>query len=209
MPGESQSRQQSSTGKPGEGKSPSDSQGQQPSQSKSQPGQQQGSPSSQPGQSQGQPGQSQGGKPSLGEQIGNLFQESGSEQSGSPNGDNQRTSMPLTGEEYREWSDQMRDLEEMVPSTELRSQVATIRERARQMRIDLKRHSKAPDMDLVQTSIYGPMVELQQVIAEELARRNPNEKLVPIDRDPVPEKYSALLQKYYEELARQRTDRAE
>lgn len=215
MPGESQSQegqagessQQSSKGQPSEGQSPSDSQGQQPGQSQSQSGQQKGSPSAQPGQSQGQPGKSPGTTPNLGQQIGNLFQESGSEQAGSPNGGNQRTSMPLTGEEYREWSDQMRDLEEMVPSTELRSQVATIRERARQMRIDLKRHSKAPDMDLVQTSIYGPMVELQQVIAEELARRNPNEKLVPIDRDPVPDKYSALLQKYYEELARQRSGR--
>lgn len=135
----------------------------------------------------------------LGQQLGNLFQEQGSPNGGGTAGPQR----PLTGDEYREWSDRMRDLEEMVTTPELRSQVATIRDRARQMRIDLKRHSKAPDWDLVRTSIYGPMVELQQLIAEELARRAPDEQLVPIDRDPIPEKYADLLQKYYEELARQ------
>lgn len=219
MPGSSPSEvsqqgksQQPNANQPGEsqsqtGQSPSHSE----SQSSSQSGQQSSSSNGTPGESQGseqQSSQPSDSKPNLGQQIGNLFQESPNSPSGSASagGGNRQVSMPLTGDEYREWSDQMRDLEEMVPSQELRSRVATIRERARQMRIDLKRHSKAPDRELVQTSIYGPMVELQQVIAEELARRNPDEKLVPIDRDPVPEKYSGLLKQYYEELARQRTD---
>lgn len=160
-------------------------------QSAPQPGQQSGSPSA------------AGGRPqsasNLGQQLGNLFQEQSSPNGGGTAGPQR----PLTGDEYREWSDRMRDLEEMVTTPELRSQVATIRDRARQMRIDLKRHSKAPDWELVRTSIYGPMVELQQLIAEELARRAPDDQLVPIDRDPIPEKYTDLLQKYYEELARQ------
>ena len=60
----------------------------------------------------------------------------------------------------------MRDLEEMVSDPDLRSQIAMVRDRARQLRIDVKRHSKAPDWDLVRTSIYGPMLELQKQIAE-------------------------------------------
>ncbi len=203
QPGENPSTTSSKgeQGKPGQGQQKGEGQNGQ-GQKGEQPGQQSGEqPGQQPGKQPGQSGQQSGQSGSnLGEQIGNLFQESNSQNGGGQTGSNR----PLTGDEYREWSDRMRDLEEMVTTPELRSQVATIRDRARQMRIDMKRHSKSPDWDLVRTSIYGPMLELQQVIAEEIARRDPNESLVPIDRDPIPDKYTDLLQKYYEELARQR-----
>jgi hypothetical protein len=94
----------------------------------------------------------------------------------------------------------MRDIEEMVADPELRGEVATIRERARDVRIEVKRHSKQPNWELVRTSIYGPMLELQQRLAEEIARRSPNERLVPIDRDPVPDRYAELVREYYERL---------
>ena len=110
--------------------------------------------------------------------------------------------MPLTGGEYQAWSDRMRDIEEMLTSPELRAQVAMIRDRARQMRVDVKRHSKQPNWALVRTTIYGPMLELQDLVAQELARRNPDENLVPIDRDPVPDKYADLVREYYEQLSR-------
>lgn len=183
-------------GPPGES-SPSSSESGKPG-----PGEQQtGTKASQAaGQNQSQPGQGEG-KPNLGQQIGSLFQQGGSENGGG----NLGPGRPLTGDEYREWSDRMRDLEEMVTTPELRTQVATIRDRARQVRLEMQRHSKAPDWGFVRTSIYGPMVELQQVIAEELARRDPQAQLVPIDRDPVPDQYTGLLQKYYEELARQKS----
>ena len=96
----------------------------------------------------------------------------------------------------------MRDLEEMVSDPDLRSQIAMVRDRARQLRIDVKRHSKAPDWDLVRTSIYGPMLELQKQIAQEIARREPDRRLVPIDRDPVPEEFESLVREYYERLSR-------
>ncbi len=209
QPGEQPSKGEQSSKQPSNGEQGKQGEGQQ--QKGQQPGQQKGKgqkgeqPSQQPGKQSGESGQQSGqSRSNLGQQIGNLFQENNSQNGGGQKGSNR----PLTGDEYREWSDRMRDLEEMVTTPELRSQVATIRDRARQMRIDMKRHSKSPDWNLVRTSIYGPMLELQQVIAEELARRDPNESLVPIDRDPVPDKYTDLLQKYYEELARQRTRQA-
>lgn len=94
----------------------------------------------------------------------------------------------------------MRDVEEMVSDPDLRSQIAQIRDRARQMRIDVKRHSQSPNWDLVNTSIYGPMLELRTLLAEEIARRDSSDGIVPIDRDPVPERYSELVERYYERL---------
>jgi len=86
----------------------------------------------------------------------------------------------------------------------LRVQAGAVRERARDIRRDFKRHSKTPDWDLVRTEIYGPLLELQTRLAEEVARRRPQTDLVPIDRDPVPEKYSHLVREYYEQLSRAR-----
>lgn len=113
---------------------------------------------------------------------------------------------PVSGGGFREWSDRMRDVEEMLNTPQLRSQAAMIRDRTRLERLDVKRHSKQPNWEMVRSSVYGPLLELQQQVAEELARRDPNKKLVPIDRDPVPEKYSELVREYYEQLSRQQTE---
>ncbi len=110
---------------------------------------------------------------------------------------------PLTGERFTEWSNRLQDVEDLLPTPELRAQATAIRDRARRERIEIKRHSKAPDWELVRTSIYGPLIELESQVAEELARRNPEKQIVPIDRDPVPERYSEFVRSYYEQLSRQ------
>ncbi|QDV50501.1 hypothetical protein Enr17x_25420 [Gimesia fumaroli] len=107
---------------------------------------------------------------------------------------------PITGNQFREWSDRMRDVEEMVGDSELRSKVAQIRERAQSMRAEFKRHSKVPEGDLVNAQILEPLAELQKVLSNEISKRGAQTSLAPIDRDPVPEKYSELVRRYYEEL---------
>jgi len=96
----------------------------------------------------------------------------------------------------------LRDVEEMLDVPELRAEAARILERARNTRQDLKRHSKEPQWELVRMEIAGPLVELRTRVSEELARRESKEALVPIDRDPVPTRYSELVRRYYEELGR-------
>ena len=83
-----------------------------------------------------------------------------------------------------------------------------VRERARDIRREVQSHSEAPNWELVRTSVYGPMLELQQRIAEEIARRTPGEELVPIDRDPVPQRYADLVREYYERLSAERRQTA-
>lgn len=108
---------------------------------------------------------------------------------------------PLTGGDFMRWSDRMRDVEEMVDDPDLRARVAQIRDRARQVRIDLReRHSSAPNWDLVRTEIYGPMLQLRDRLAEEIARRASTDQIVPLDRDPVPDRYAELVEHYYERL---------
>jgi hypothetical protein len=88
----------------------------------------------------------------------------------------------------------------MIDIPELRNEVARVRDRARAMRQELKRHSKSPQWPLVKEQISGPLFEVRNRVAEELARREKSDSLVPIDRDPVPTKYSELVRRYYEKL---------
>ena len=111
-----------------------------------------------------------------------------------------RTSRASDRADYAEWSDRLRDVEEMIDPSDLRNEIARIRDRARAMRVDFKRHSKSPQWDLVKSQIATPLAEVRSRIAEELAHRESNDALVPIDRDPVPAKFSDLVRRYYEKL---------
>jgi hypothetical protein len=84
----------------------------------------------------------------------------------------------------------------------LRKQVATARERARLLRQQFKADRKKPDWAVVQMQVMKPLLEVRDHIADELARRESSDALVPIDRDPVPNRYSDLVRRYYEELGK-------
>jgi archaellum component FlaC len=109
---------------------------------------------------------------------------------------------PLTGDNFVPWSDRLREVEEMIDTPELRNSVAAARERARVMRQEFKKDLKKPDWAVVRLQVISPLVEVRDRIAEELARRESTASLVPIDRDPVPNRYSDLVRKYYEELGK-------
>jgi hypothetical protein len=223
QPGE----QQPGEGQPGEVE-PSEGQGQQPGQQQGQ-GQQQGE-GQQPGQGQQQgegqqPGQGQ--QPGEGQQEG---QQSGAgrgegtpadqEQRGGQGGGNRQASFeqflqqeqggneggfggaggPITGEGFREWTDRMREVEELIDDPEMRAEAARIRDRVRGEREEFKRHSKEPDPTKLQELIAEPLNMLRQRIREEILRKESPDALVPIDRDPVPPQYSEGVRRYYERL---------
>ena len=118
-------------------------------------------------------------------------------------GNNSRTANPITGDDYRQWIDSLRDVEELLIDPARKADVARIREAAREMRVEYKRHAKEPQWDLVRKLIANPLQELRSEVNEELMRlaaeRN---ELVPIDRDPVPSQYQKQLDRYYENLGR-------
>jgi hypothetical protein len=107
---------------------------------------------------------------------------------------------PLAGEDFREWSDRLRDVEEMVEDAELRAEAARIRQRAQGLRAEMKRHSKSPNWDLIKIDLSRPLYELRDRVAEELLRRTSKDAVLPLDRDPVPPKYSEKTRRYYERL---------
>ncbi|HAW01074.1 MAG TPA: hypothetical protein DCX10_04995 [Verrucomicrobiales bacterium] len=117
----------------------------------------------------------------------------GGESSDNPQG-------PLTGNEFREWTDQLREAEEMVDVPELQNDIAAIRDRAQAVRRELRNEGKEPQWDLVQLEIEKPLYEVKKRINEELAKRLSKEAVVPIDRDPVPQEFSDLVRTYYETL---------
>lgn len=107
---------------------------------------------------------------------------------------------PITGQGFVQWSDQVRNVEELIDDPKLRAEVARIREAARAMRAEFKRHSKEPQWGLVRMQILEPLSEIQEKLKEEIARRESPDSLVPIDRDPVPDKYAELVRRYYERI---------
>ncbi len=108
---------------------------------------------------------------------------------------------PLTGGEFREWSDRLRDVEEMIEDPELSAEAARIRDRARGIRMEYKRHSKEPRWSEVRDMVARPLRQLRLQISEELLRRSAaRSALVPIDRDPVPDQFTEQVRRYYEQL---------
>ena len=118
----------------------------------------------------------------------------------SPQGGATRVTSPITGEDFREWSDRLRDVEEMVDNPELRAEAARIRDQARTIRAEMKRHSKDPNWNLIRVNVAAPLVELSNRVSDELLRRTSKQAIVPLDRDPVPPKYSEKTRRYYERL---------
>ncbi len=107
---------------------------------------------------------------------------------------------PIAGDDFLNWSDRLRDVEEMVDDPQLRGQAARIRDRARGFRIDLKRHSTPPTWVLVRLEVFQPLSQLRQRVWEELLKRTSAKMIVPLDRDPVPPKYDDQVRRYYERL---------
>ncbi len=107
---------------------------------------------------------------------------------------------PLTGGSFTEFNERLRDVESMVSDPQLQAEVQKVRDRARNVRAEFKRHTNTPNWDLVRSSVHQPMLELQQRLADEIARRESPDSLVPVDRDPVPSRYRDLVRSYYERL---------
>ena len=153
--------------------------------------------SEQSGNSQPSPRQKPGLRPSATPQQPSSQQQSATAQQG---GGSTVPGNPITGRGFVQWSDQIRNVEELIDDPTMRAEVARIREAARSMRADFKRHSKEPQWGLVRMQILEPLSEIQEKLKEEIARRESPESLVPIDRDPVPDKYAELVRRYYERI---------
>ena len=107
---------------------------------------------------------------------------------------------PFTGRDFRQWSDRLRDVEEMLTERDLRDEAARVRDRARTIRAEFTRHGKEPQWDMVQQQITNPLTELRKRLSDKLAQLQSDEALVPIDRDPVPGRFAELVRRYYENL---------
>jgi hypothetical protein len=107
---------------------------------------------------------------------------------------------PITGEGFRQWSDRLRDVEELLENPEMRAEAARIRDRARGAREEFKRHAKEPDWKQMKDMVADPIKELRNRVAEEVRRRESPDALVPIDRDPVPPQFTEGVRRYYERL---------
>ncbi|MEC9094151.1 MAG: DUF4175 family protein [Planctomycetota bacterium] len=108
---------------------------------------------------------------------------------------------PITGNDYQQFSNDLREIEELLDDPKLRAQAAQIREKAKGIRVEMKRHSKEPNWDVVQEFIAEPLEVLRSEVARQLLLKENKEALVPIDRDPVPSVFEAQVQEYYKELS--------
>jgi hypothetical protein len=109
---------------------------------------------------------------------------------------------PIIGEDFASWSDRLREVEEIVEIPLLRNDIALARTRAQQFRQAYQRELKKPDWAIVRLQVVKPLLEVRNQLADELARRGPKDNLAPVDRDPVPPRYSELVRRYYERLGK-------
>ena len=91
-------------------------------------------------------------------------------------------------------------MEEAVDQQGVRERVAQVREDLRKMNSEFRRHSKEPEWDLLEQRILQPLDQIRREISEELAKQDSDKALVPIDRDPVPGRFTDLVKRYYERL---------
>jgi hypothetical protein len=163
-----------------------------------------------PGKAQGgQPGprggQAPQGSPPGGGQTPSSAQASGGRTPGGrPGGGGQPGGgdAPITGEGYRAFSDRLRDVAELLADPGLRGDASRVLERARAMRAEFKRHSEGPRWELFEAEVVRPLTELHDRVGEELRRLAPEQdRLAPIDRDPVPSRFTDLVRRYYKSLA--------
>jgi len=148
---------------------------------------------------QGQPGQpGQQGQRAQQGQAGQDAQAPGNR--AGRNGNQRGNTGPFTGQDYANWSDRLRDVEEILDDQDWRNEAARVRDRARTLRAEFVRHGTEPQWDLVRQSIMQPLVDLRKQVKDELARLQKDETLVPIDRDPVPGVYAERVKRYFETL---------
>ena len=150
-------------------------------------GQGQGSPREEPQQLRGGGG---------GSSLAQTWRNQGTGGEGESNADQG----PMGGNSFREWTDGLREAEEMVDVPELQNDIAAIRDRARAIRREARDAGEEPKWDLVQLQIEKPLYEVRKRVQEELSKRTSKEAIVPVDRDPVPDAYSDLVRTYYETL---------
>ncbi len=108
---------------------------------------------------------------------------------------------PITGNNYVDWVERMRDVEQSVDSPEIRNQLATVRERVGVFRRFYRQSGRPPSKDELQAKALAPLTLARDWVAQELARAQNERSLVPLDRDPAPDKYSEMVRKYYENLS--------
>jgi hypothetical protein len=94
-------------------------------------------------------------------------------------------------------------VEELIDIPDLQNRVATARDQARRMRQEFREGQVKPDWAVVELQILQPLVEVRQQLREELMRRESSDDLVPMDRDPVPQRYAEMVRRYYEALGRE------
>jgi hypothetical protein len=107
---------------------------------------------------------------------------------------------PITGNNYVEWADRLRDVEQAVDSTDVRNQLATVREQVGVYRRYYRENGRGPTKEELQKKVLAPLALARDWVGQELSRAQNDRSLVPLDRDPVQDKYSDMVRKYYEKL---------
>ncbi|MEM6693018.1 MAG: hypothetical protein AAF664_26550, partial [Planctomycetota bacterium] len=109
---------------------------------------------------------------------------------------------PVTGNGFKRFNDSLRDVEELVETPELQREASRIRDRVRQMRLDLRRNSRVPTEQEFDEMVVNPLRTLRRGVSEELLRiAGARDALVPIDRDPVPDVFRDAVDTYYQRLS--------
>ena len=156
------------------------------------------SPGNSPGGRQAASAQTQGGGKSGGNSDREKLRQFAQQLGGGAGGLGENG--PITGNSYVNWAENLRDVEQAVDSPDVRNQLATVRERVGVYRRAYRENGRIPSNAELQTKVLEPLALARDWVGQELSRAQNDGSLVPLDRDPVQDKYSDLVRKYYEKL---------
>ena len=111
-----------------------------------------------------------------------------------------QSSNPISGDNWNDWSDRLRNVEDILTRPELRNDAARIMDEARNLRIDSRRNDEPPQVDHLKLRIIKPLVELRDRVAEALAQKDSQRPQLQLDAAPVPERYREQVRRYAEQL---------
>jgi hypothetical protein len=115
---------------------------------------------------------------------------------------------PITGTGFRAFAERLRDVEDLLDDSRLRNQAAAVRDRARALRGDWKQRGQRPEAAVLEKAVLAPLTELRLRVSEQLGRLDRNDKLVPLDRDPIPARYTDLVRRYWKSLSEGRDQKS-
>lgn len=116
--------------------------------------------------------------------------------------DSRRAMRNFADSGYRDWIDDLRDAETLLPEgTDLRTEVTRIRERVERIRREWRARALAPQYDLFLEMVARPLQDVAEMLQREIEKTLNEKEFLLTDEGDIPERYKDRVSKYFKSLS--------